>query len=89
MVCFLSQKLLKEAHISGGMNWDKRKKVAFANDADNLVVTNRRYNRQKGALRFPKISEQICLYCDADPNAANQCRVFTLISAWLDPKTKL
>ena len=40
---------LKNAHLSGAASWGHRSKEEFANDPDNLVVTNRSYNRQKGA----------------------------------------
>lgn len=40
---------LKHAHDSGGSNWPKELKRKFANDPDNLVITNKVYNRQKGA----------------------------------------
>jgi hypothetical protein len=40
---------LKHAHESGGGVWSREKKEKFANDPDNLVITNRTYNRQKGA----------------------------------------
>jgi hypothetical protein len=41
---------LKNAHISGGSEWSSEEKKVFANDPENLVVTNLKYNRQKGAL---------------------------------------
>jgi hypothetical protein len=40
---------LKNAHISGGANWTLEKKKEFANDPENLVITNKRYNRSKGS----------------------------------------
>ncbi len=40
---------LKHAHYSGGADWSADKKKHFANDPDNLVITNRRFNRMKGA----------------------------------------
>lgn len=40
---------LKYAHDHGASNWTKAQKERFANDPDNLVITNRSYNRQKGA----------------------------------------
>lgn len=40
---------LKHAHISGGGSWSRAKKQMFANDLENLVITNKKYNRQKGA----------------------------------------
>ena len=43
---------LKHAHEAGGALWSSKKKETFANDPENLVVTNLRYNRQKGAKRI-------------------------------------
>lgn len=43
---------LKEAHISGGWQWDRDKKRAYANDLsdpDHLLAVSARLNRQKGA----------------------------------------
>lgn len=40
---------LKHAHLSGGFSWTRQKKEIFANDPENLVITNKRYNRQKGS----------------------------------------
>jgi hypothetical protein len=40
---------LKNAHVSGGSHWSAKEKEAFANDLKNLVITNRTYNRKKGA----------------------------------------
>jgi hypothetical protein len=40
---------LKNAHLSGGADWGNDLKKEFANDPENLVVTNLKYNRQKGA----------------------------------------
>lgn len=40
---------LKHASDNGGLNWSKAKKERFANDPENLVITNLKYNRQKGA----------------------------------------
>jgi len=43
---------LREAHVSGGWQWDRREKRAFANDlhdVDHLVATHRTQNRRKGA----------------------------------------
>jgi hypothetical protein len=39
---------LKNAHLSGGMDWNPRRKEIFANDPENLVITKRSYNREKG-----------------------------------------
>jgi hypothetical protein len=40
---------LKHAHDTGATAWGRRQREAFANDPENLVITDRRYNRQKGA----------------------------------------
>lgn len=40
---------LKNAHLSGGESWSKDKKERFANDSENLVITNLKYNRKKGS----------------------------------------
>ena len=40
---------LKHAHDFGAAKWSAKLKESFANDPENLVITNRRYNRQKGA----------------------------------------
>jgi hypothetical protein len=40
---------LKHAHDSGGADWTVAQKEKFANDPENLVITNRSYNRLKGA----------------------------------------
>ena len=40
---------LKNAHVSGGSHWSRKEKEKFANDPENLVITNRSYNRKKGA----------------------------------------
>lgn len=40
---------LKHAHEVGGAGWSAWEKEKFANDPANLVITNRSYNRQKGA----------------------------------------
>jgi hypothetical protein len=40
---------LKHAHDIGGENWSREKKKQFANDPENLVLTNKIYNRKKGA----------------------------------------
>jgi len=40
---------LKHAHDRGGNGWSAEQKRAFANDPENLVITNKRYNRAKGA----------------------------------------
>jgi hypothetical protein len=40
---------LKHAHVMGGEKWSKIEKKQFANDPENLVLTNKIYNRKKGA----------------------------------------
>lgn len=40
---------LYEAHKSGGSHWSKEQRKKFANDPENLVITSRTTNRQKGA----------------------------------------
>jgi hypothetical protein len=40
---------LKHAHTHGAHNWDSEERQAFANDPENLVITNKKYNRKKGA----------------------------------------
>jgi len=40
---------LKNAWISGANIWSAEKREKFANDPENLVLTNKKYNRQKGA----------------------------------------
>jgi hypothetical protein len=45
---------LKKAHDSGGSSWDEAKKEAFANDPENLVITNKKYNRTKSSKGIDK-----------------------------------
>lgn len=45
---------LKNAHDTGGAYWDKKLKEKFANDPENLVITNLRYNRKKGSKGIDK-----------------------------------
>ena len=45
---------LKHAYDTGGANWPKEKKEKFANDPENLVITNKKYNRRKGAKSIDK-----------------------------------
>lgn len=45
---------LKNAHDTGGALWDKKLKEKFANDPENLVITNLRYNRKKGSKGIDK-----------------------------------
>lgn len=40
---------LKHAWDMGASSWSAEKRKAFANDPENLVITNGRYNSQKGA----------------------------------------
>lgn len=40
---------LKHAYENGGEKWSKKEKEDFANDPENLAITNLKYNRQKGA----------------------------------------
>jgi hypothetical protein len=40
---------LKNAHESGGYAWSKRQRETFANDPRVLVITDLKYNRQKGS----------------------------------------
>jgi hypothetical protein len=40
---------LKHAHDIGGWKWSRKEREVFANDPENLVITNKKYNRQKGA----------------------------------------
>lgn len=57
---------LKHAHENGGAGWSRKQKEAFANDPENLVITNRKYNRQKGAQGIdtwlPLHREYACKY---------------------------
>ncbi len=57
---------LKYAHDHGGEYWSALAKEKFANDPDNLVITNKRYNRQKGAKGIdqwlPVHKEYACKY---------------------------
>lgn len=40
---------LKHAWDQGADKWTKERRQEFANDPENLAITNRKYNRQKGA----------------------------------------
>lgn len=40
---------LKHAFDLGASDWSKEKKAEFYNDKENLVITNLKYNRQKGS----------------------------------------
>ena len=40
---------LKEAHVSGGAAWSKKKRLEFANDFDNLLAVYDRENRKKSS----------------------------------------
>lgn len=45
---------LKHAHDTGGNQWSPLMKAEFANDPENLVITNKSYNRQKGSKSIDK-----------------------------------
>lgn len=57
---------LKHAHDHGAANWSTEEKERFANDPENLVITNKSYNRQKGpksiAEWLPVHKEYACKY---------------------------
>lgn len=57
---------LKNANETGGASWTKKKKETFANDPQNLVITNRSYNRKKGSKGIdgwlPVHREYACKY---------------------------
>lgn len=57
---------LKHAHDSGASHWSKEEKKLFANDLENLVITNRSYNRMKGAKTIaewlPINKDRACRY---------------------------
>ena len=57
---------LKHAHDNGGATWSLKEKEEFANDPENLVITNRHYNRQKGSKGIdewlPKDRSYACKY---------------------------
>lgn len=57
---------LKEAHLSGGANWNSAKKSQFANDEENLVITRSSYNCSKGsqtiATWLPSAFNYACKY---------------------------
>jgi hypothetical protein len=57
---------LKHAHENGGAGWSSTHKEEFANDPENLVITNRTYNRQKGAKGIdqwlPRHKDYACKY---------------------------
>jgi hypothetical protein len=57
---------LKHAHDVGASGWSHSQKEKFANDPENLVITNLRYNRQKGAKGIdewlPRHKEYACKY---------------------------
>ncbi len=67
---------LKNAHDSGGAYWTEEEKMLFANDEENLVVTNKKYNRQKG-------SQGIDTWLPVDKNYA--CKY---IKDWMKIKKK-
>lgn len=57
---------LKHAHDMGAHSWSKKLKEKFANDPQNLVITDRKYNREKGSKRIdqwlPVNKEYACKY---------------------------
>jgi hypothetical protein len=57
---------LKHAHEVGGANWTQKEKERFANDPENLVITNKSYNRKKGAKTIaewlPIHRDRTCVY---------------------------
>jgi hypothetical protein len=57
---------LKHAHETGGALWVKKEKEKFANDPENLVITDKKFNRKKGALRIdqwlPVHKDYACKY---------------------------
>jgi len=57
---------LKHAHDFGGENWSRARKQQFANDPENLVLTNKKYNRMKGpkgiAQWLPAQPDYACKY---------------------------
>lgn len=67
---------LKNANDIGAESWSPEKKEAFANDPLNLIVTNKRYNRQKG-------SKGITEWLPLDRNYA--CKY---IKRWMQVKKK-
>lgn len=67
---------VKLAHDLGGHQWDQEKKRKFYNDKDNLVITSKFYNRQKGA-------NDILKWQPADKSAA--CRQMRV---WFQVKQK-
>jgi len=57
---------LKHAHDHGAAHWNREQKKAFSNDPQNLVITNRKYNRQKSsqgiATWLPSRIQYACRY---------------------------
>lgn len=57
---------LQHAHYAGAYLWSSKKKKEFANDPENLVITEKIYNRQKGAKAIhewvPVHKEYACKY---------------------------
>lgn len=57
---------LKYAHMHGAQGWSHEHKEKFANDPENLVITNKSYNRKKGAKGIdqwlPAHKEYACKY---------------------------
>jgi hypothetical protein len=67
---------LKHAHDIGGYQWSAQRKKEFANDEANLAVTNRKYNRQKGAQTIatwlPIEKKYACRYVNQWINIKNK-----------------
>lgn len=57
---------LKHAYETGAAQWSSKKRIEFSNDYENLVITNKKYNRQKGAKTplewMPVQKEYACKY---------------------------
>ena len=60
---------LKYAHDNGGADWSKKQKEIFANDPENLVITYKVFNRQKGAKGIdkwlPRNKQYACRYIES------------------------
>ena len=67
---------LKHAHDHGGSTWSLEEKSKFANDPENLIITNRKYNRQKG-------SKDIVEWLPID-----RCYACKYMKQWFKIKTK-
>ncbi len=57
---------LSYAHKHGGMDWSTDRKMAFANDPDNILIVSAKLNRQKSdsgpSLWMPPYQPYRCLY---------------------------